>query len=182
MEMIRRPVLLIHPDVKVTRWRSRCWHLALERVTSYTGVLAGVSTAVFCSRGDLADRPEEKIEGSGSEVYWLCGSIKFYVRHQTAFFKSVCIVRCVVYWFPFVLRTSEVRIPNVGSDQLSDILHGFIRYLLWMLVYSNRSRRRLCTKLHDSMLIIDCAAVMSCCCCYYYCCYHHHHHQQQQKQ
>jgi len=70
MEMIRRPVLLIRPDVKVTRWRSRCWHLALERVTNYTGVLAGVSTAVFCSRGDLADRPEENIEGSGGELYW----------------------------------------------------------------------------------------------------------------
>lgn len=41
----------------------------MERVTNYTGVLAGVSTAVFCSRGDLADRPEEKIEGSGGEVY-----------------------------------------------------------------------------------------------------------------
>ena len=180
MEIIRRPVLLIRPDVRVTRWRSRCWHLALERLTSYTGVLAGVSTAVFCSRGDLADRPEEKIEGSGGEVYWMCGSIKFYIRYETAFFfKSVWIVRCVLYRFPFVSRTLEAQVPNFASAQLSDILHGFLRYLLRILVYFNRLRRRSCTKLHDSLLIIiDCAAFIYYCCCYHH--NHHHHHQQQQ--
>jgi hypothetical protein len=65
MEMIRRPVLLIRPDVKVTQ------PVLAPRVGTgnYASCLAGVTTAVFCSRGHLAERPEEKNEGSGSEVY-----------------------------------------------------------------------------------------------------------------
>lgn len=175
MEMIRRPVLLIRPDVKVTRWRGRCWHLALERLTNYTtAVLAGVSTAVFCSRGDLTDRPEEKIEESGGEVYWLCRPVKFYVRYQTDFLNQCALCSVLV-----TARASyfiEAQIPNFSSYQLSDILHGFLWYLLRILVYFNWPRRRSCTKLHYFLfMIIECAAVTY---CYY--CYHNHHHQQQQ--
>jgi hypothetical protein len=78
------------------------------------------------------------------------------------FFKLVRIVRCVVYWLPFVLRTSEAPLPNFGSDELSDILHGFLRYILRILVYFNRPRRRPCTKFHDSLLMIIESAAVSC--------------------
>jgi hypothetical protein len=65
MEMIRRTVLLIRPDVKVTQ------PVLVPRGGrgNYTRCLAGVTTAVLCARGYLTDRPEEKKEGSGGEVY-----------------------------------------------------------------------------------------------------------------
>ena len=49
---------------------------------------------------------------------------------SNGFFKSVCIVRCVMYWFPFVPRTLEAQVPSFGLDQLFDIVHGFLRHLL----------------------------------------------------
>ena len=153
------------------RWRSRCWHLALERLTNYTGVLAGVSTAVFCSRGDLADRPEEKRDGSGGEVYWLCGAIKFYILYQTAFLNQCAL--CVVYCTGFhSCLTLEAQIPNFASDQLSDILHGFLLYLLRILVYFKAATTSV---FEASRFIVDYNRL--CCCCY-----HHHHHKQQQQQ
>ena len=88
---------------------------------------------------------------------------------------ALCSV--LVYSRDSYFRASH-KLPNFGSDQLSDILHDFLRYLLRILVYYNRPRRHPCTKLHDSLLmVIDCAAVIFCCCCC--CCYHHHQQQQQ---
>jgi hypothetical protein len=75
-----------------------------------------------------------------------------------------------VYGLPFVRQ----RLP--AQTNFCDILHGFLRYLLWVLAYINRSRRRQCVKLHYSFLIVGSVAVICC-----YCCYHHHHHHQQQK-
>jgi hypothetical protein len=64
MEMIRRTVLLIRPDVKVTQ-PVLVPHGGRGNYTR----LAGVTTAVLCARGYLTDRPEEKNEGRGGEVY-----------------------------------------------------------------------------------------------------------------